>query len=180
MLIFTLACKKHLRLKNVKKRGKNVKNVFGRNAVAKRFAHMRQCSFVRSFDTKPAPRISLKPFDLDSPNFGETSTPTLFTAAPDMTSISISGRQQIAQTCKFWVTFGSQFLDNGSTDSDKKRFTVLETVIQALHFLSCNLVDIFARWPRKWGSSGPTVVYALHKWLILIFLETTNASRFKI
>ena len=50
----------------------------------------------------------------------------------------------------------------------RKRFTVLETVIQGLHFLLCNLLDVFAPWARKWGSSGPTVV------------ETTNASRFEI
>ena len=38
-------------------------------------------SFVRSFDNKPDPRISRKPFDLESPNFTQTSTPTLSTAA---------------------------------------------------------------------------------------------------
>ena len=59
-------------------------------------------------------------------------------------------------------------------------FTVLETVIQWLQFLFCNLLDIFAAWPRKWGSSGPTVVYALHKLLILICSETANASSVKI
>ena len=42
-----------------------------------------------------------------------------------------------------------------------KMFTVLETVIHGLHFLLCNLLDIFAPWPRKWGSSGPCVVYTL-------------------
>ena len=26
-----------------------------------------------------------------------------------------------------------------------------------------DLLDIFAPWPRKWGSGGPTVVHALHK-----------------
>ena len=49
-----------------------------------------------------------------------------------------------------------------------KKFTVLETVVQGLHFVFCNLLDIFAPWPRKWGSSWPTVVFALHNWLILI------------
>ena len=76
-------------------------------------------SIVRLFDTKSAPRISRKPFDLESPNFMGTSTPILSTARPDMTSLFISGRQQIAQTCKFLVTFGSRFLDNGSRDSKK-------------------------------------------------------------
>jgi len=52
-----------------------------------------------SFDTKFVARISRKPFDLESPNFMGISTPTLSTATPDMTSLSISGRLQIAQTC---------------------------------------------------------------------------------
>ena len=58
-----------------------------------------------------------------------------------MASPAISGLQQIAQTYSFWVMFSSRFLDNGSTDSEK--FTVVETVIQVLHFLLCNLLDIF-------------------------------------
>ena len=33
--------------------------------------------------------------------------------------INYSGRQQIVQTCKFWVMFGSRFLDNCSTDYEK-------------------------------------------------------------
>ena len=61
-----------------------------------------------------------------------------------------------------------------------KRFTILEIVIQGLHFSLCNLLDVFAPWPRKWGSIGPAVVYAFHMWLILICSETTNASSFKI
>ena len=63
-----------------------------------------------------------------------------------------------------------------------KRFTVLESVIQALYFFLCKLLDIFATWPRKWGSDGPTVVYPypLHKWLILICSEIAKASSFKI
>ena len=52
--------------------------------------------------------------------------------------------------------FGSQFIDNGSTDSEN-RFTVLETAIQGLHLLCCNLLI-----------SGPTVVYALRRWMIAI------------
>ena len=80
-----------------------------------------------AFDAKSAPRISRKPFDLESPNFTGTSIPALSTTAPDMTSVSTSVRWQIAQTCKFWVIFGSRFLDNASTDSEKV-YTVLETV----------------------------------------------------
>ena len=75
--------------------------------------------FVHSFDTKSAPQISRKPFDLASPNSMGTSIPALSTATPDMPSLSTSGRQQIARTCKLWVIFGSRFLDNGSTDSEK-------------------------------------------------------------
>ena len=33
-----------------------------------------------------------------------------------------------------------------------KKFTVLETVVQGLHFLLCNLLDIFAPLPRKMGA----------------------------
>ena len=86
--------------------------IFRRNAVAFRaigmgFGNVR--SFDRSFDTKSAPRISRKPFHLESPNFMATATPTLSTATPDLTSLSTSSRQQIVQTCKFWAIFGSRF-----------------------------------------------------------------------
>ena len=46
--------------------------------------------FVRSFDTKSAPRISRKRFDLESVNFKKTSTQTLAATTPDMTSSSTS------------------------------------------------------------------------------------------
>ena len=49
-------------------------------------------------------------------------------------------------TYLFWVMFGSQILDNRSTDANS--FTVLDTVVQGRHFLLCNLLDIFATWPR--------------------------------
>ena len=52
-----------------------------------------------------------------------------------------------------------------------EKFTVLETVIQGLHIIFCNLLDILLLDPD---------VYALRKWLILVFWETTNAGRFKI
>ena len=48
---------------------------------------------VRSFDTKSAPRISRKPVDLESPNFTGTSIPTLSTATPDMTSLSVIAKK---------------------------------------------------------------------------------------
>ena len=44
------------------------------------------------FNTKSAPRISRKPFDLDTPHFIGTFILTLSTAIPDMTSLSTSGR----------------------------------------------------------------------------------------
>ena len=79
--------------------------------------------------------------------------------------------------CKFWVMFGSRFLDNSSTDSERvysfgkgDSRALLSIVQHVRHF--CSLT------PRKWGSSGPTVVYALRKRLIFIFSETTNASSF--
>ena len=53
-------------------------------------------------------------------------------------------------------------------------------VIQVIHFLFCNPLDEFAPCPRKWGSSGPTVVQALHKWLNAIFSQTTEASNGQI
>ena len=60
-----------------------------------------------------------------------------------------------------------------------KRFTVLESIIQGLHFLLVQLVRHFCSLTRKWGSSGPTIIYALRNWLILICSETANASSFK-
>ena len=50
----------------------------------------RKFSHVHSFDTKSAPRISIEPFDLESPIFTVTSVPTLSTATTDMTSLSTS------------------------------------------------------------------------------------------
>ena len=49
--------------------------------------------FVYSFDMKSPHRISRKRFDLESPNFTQTSIPTLSTVVPDMTSFSTSGRK---------------------------------------------------------------------------------------
>ena len=53
--------------------------------------------------------------------------------------------------------------------SISKRFTVLDTAILVFHFLLCNLLDTLAPWPRKWGWSGPNVIYALLKWPIWLF-----------
>ena len=43
---------------------------------------------------------------------------TAFTLRPEMTSQSTSDREQVAQTCSFWVMFGCRFLDIRSTDSE--------------------------------------------------------------
>ena len=59
--------------------------------------------------------------------------------------------------------FGSRFLANGLTDSEKVySFGNSDSMAS---FAFCNLLDIFAPWPRKRGSSWPTVVHALRKWL---------------
>ena len=43
-------------------------------------------------------------------------------------------------------------------------------MVQAIHFLLCNILDIFGSLTQtNGGSSGPTVVYALGGWLIAIF-----------
>ena len=117
--------------------------IFRRNAMAFRpigigFGNVR--SFVRH-ETSSS-NIS-KPFDLVSPNFMGTSIPAFATATPNMTSFSTSGRQQIVQTCTFWVIIR---VPNFSilVQPILKRFTVLETVIQGLHFFLCNILDIFA------------------------------------
>ena len=47
--------------------------------------------------------------------------------------------------------FGSWFLDN-SLKPILKKFTVLKTVIQGLHFPLCNLLEIFSLGPRKMGA----------------------------
>ena len=74
--------------------------------------------------------------------------------------------------------FGSGFLDNGLNDSENVyRF---ENCDSRASSLLVNSLDIFAPLLRKWGSSWPAVVYALHKWLIMMFSETPNASNFKI
>ena len=72
--------------------------------------------FVRSFDTKSASRISRKPFDLESPYFMGTSTLTLSTAIPDMTSLSTSGRKLKEKNSLFDCLrrLLEEFLKNGS------------------------------------------------------------------
>ena len=44
---------------------------------------------------------------------------SFFTFPPEITSQSTSSRQQITQTCQFWVMFGSRFVDKGSTDFEE-------------------------------------------------------------
>ena len=69
--------------------------------------------------------------------------------------------------------FASRFINNGSVDL--KKVCSFENVIQGLHILLGDALDILVSWPRKWGSRGPTVIYASHKWLILIFSKTIEA-----
>ena len=76
-----------------------------------------------------------------------------------MTLQSISGQEQIAQRCQFWVMLGSRFLDNGSIGF-KTVYRIGKGDSRTSSFIVWRC-DIFASWPRKWGSSGPTVVYAL-------------------
>ena len=65
--------------------------------------------------------------------------------------------------------FGSRFLDNGSSDSEKVcKFWKL---IQGLHFPLRNqpINNFCSLTPKNGDSCGPTVVYALRRWLIAIF-----------
>ena len=99
-------------------------------------------SFVRLLETKSAPRISGKLFDLESPNCMGTSIPALSTSKPDMMLLSISDRSKSHKH----ETLGSYSGDDFSivVQPILKGFTDLETVIQGLHFLLYNLLDIFA------------------------------------
>ena len=56
-----------------------------------------------------------------------------------------------------------------------KKFTVLEIVIQGLHFLLYNLLDSFAPWPQKMGAQVdlPTL-FTLRSWLIAVFSLYTS------
>ena len=50
--------------------------------------------FVHSFDTKSAPRVSRRPFDLESSNLIETYIPTLSTAILDITALGGISRER--------------------------------------------------------------------------------------
>ena len=63
--------------------------------------------------------------------------------------------------------FGSRFLYNGSTNSEK--VYSFGNSFDGLHFLLRNVLGMLAPWPRKWGSIGPAIVYALHLESIAIF-----------
>ena len=81
------------------------------------------------------------------------------------------------------VMLGSRLLDNDSPDSGK--VYTLGNCDSRASLLFFDLLDILAHWPRKWvlifcfvtsisvGSSGPTVVYALRRWLIAIHACTS-------
>ena len=65
-------------------------------------------------------------------------------------------------SCNFWIMFQPIL----------KRFPVWNSSAS----FSAVLLDIFAPWPRKWGSSGPVVIYALQRRLISNFSKTTEPS----
>ena len=95
----------------------------------------------------------------------------VFTFRPEMTSLTTSGRQHIIQTLKFWVMFGSRFLDDGSTDSEKKGLWFgklrFKGFISSCAFLLLN------------QENGAQVGLPASTWLILICSKTANASSFK-
>ena len=67
--------------------------------------------------------------------------------------------------------FGSRFLDKTFADFEnelqfwKAMFNFFVSIFQAIRHLRYST-------PKR-GSTRPTVVYALHKWLISIFSKTT-------
>ena len=69
------------------------------------------------------------------------------------------------------VMFEWGFIDNGSTDSQK---SLLFWKLLFKWFISSLVLDIFSPWPRNWGPSQPTVVYALRSWLIEVFSLYTS------
>ena len=73
--------------------------------------------------------------------------------------------------CHLW-----RFMTNISAAA----FCLPHQLVGFLLVLNLIYTDMFAPWPQKWGSFGPTVVYALRKWQIFIFSESTDASSFEI
>ena len=73
--------------------------------------------FVRSFDTKSAPRISRKHSNLESTNFIGTSIPKFYVAVPDMASLSTSDRKLYGKNRgKYRLRrLRVEFLENGSS-----------------------------------------------------------------
>ena len=109
---------------------------------------------------------------LAASKFNTAWPPTVFKFSPGMMSPATSVGCKLHKRVHFWSSFGLDF--SIMVQPILKKFAVLETVIQELHFFFCNLLYIFGPWPecsltRKWGSSGPTVVYALRSWLIAVF-----------
>ena len=126
--------------------------------------------------------------------FRETSTPACSTAAPNMMSPAVScyacillvfkrhanalhfhrkRRHQLLpvgsksqQRVHFWSCSGRDF--STKVQTILKRFTLFETVVRGLHFLLCKPANIFLLDPENGDSNGPTVVYALRRWLIAI------------
>ena len=74
--------------------------------------------------------------------------------------------------------FGSRFLDIFSTDSEKVYSFGNYDSSASLSLMQPN--RYFYSLTKKMGLSGPTVVYVLHKWLILFFSEATKAGSLKM
>ena len=74
--------------------------------------------------------------------------------------------------------FGSRFIDNVSTDSEK--VCSFENCDSRIHFLFCNPSDTFAHRPGKCGSYIWAYRSLSITQLILIFSETTSASSSKM
>ena len=86
---------------------------------------------------------SQKILKLPTLKFTATYPLLVFAFRPEMTSPSISDRQQFAKTCSFYVMFGSRFVDNGAIDfKEVHRFGGKGN--SSASFSLFNHVDVFA------------------------------------
>ena len=86
-----------------------------------------------------------------------------------MTSPSTSGRSKLHKRVHFGSCSGGDL--SITVHSISKRFTVLESLIQLLHFLLCyKPIKHFCSLAPKMG-----LKWTLRKWLVLIFSKTTEA-----
>ena len=75
----------------------------------------------------------------------------------------------------FWVILGRDFSMSVQSIAERLVYSFGKGDWRASP-LFCDAFEIFASWPRKWGSRGPNVVYALHRWLLQVFSKTTEDS----